>query len=113
VTAAAYAVVAVILAGCGAYAASFLAGHQRLACLRRALAIHALIGWTLLLILAVQAARPLLHPVRHAGYLRARAFRRIPGRDPDGEPLERDEMRAFIAVVQCWKQPASTEGSRT
>jgi hypothetical protein len=110
VIAAAYVLVVLVLVVC---VASVLAGHQRLACLRRTVGIHALIAATLAAIAAVYAWRTVRHPLRYAGYLAARVLRRIPARDPDGEPLGRDEMRAFIAVVQCWKQPASTEGSRT
>ena len=67
----------------------------------RVVAIRALIAWTLLAILAVRVARGARHPLLQARCLRARAIRRIPRRDPDGEPLTRDEMRAFITVVQC------------
>ena len=81
--------------------------------LRRVIAVRALIAWTLLAILAVRLARTARHPLLQARCLRARVFRRIPRRDPDGEPLTRDEMRAFIAVVQCWKYPAPPERSRT
>ena len=88
------------LAGCAAYALS----GRRAACLRRAIGIRALIGWTLACIAAVYAWRTVRHPARYARYLAARVTRRIPRRDPDGEPLDRDEMRAFIGLVESWRQ---------
>ena len=102
-----------VIAGCAALAWSILAGHERLACLRRSIGIHALIGWTLACITAVYAWRTVRHPLRYARYLAARATRRIPRRDPDGEPLDRDEMRAFIATVESWRQAAAPERTRT
>jgi hypothetical protein len=113
VTAAAYTVLAVVLAGCIAYALSVLADHGRLACLRHALAVRALIAWTLAAIAAVHTWRTIRHPLWYARYLAARATRRIPRRDPDGEPLDRDEMRAFIAVVETWRLDALAQRSRT
>lgn len=113
ITAIAYTVAVAILAICIAYGTRVLPGHQRLACLRRSAGIRALIAWTLACIAAVYAWRTVRHPARYARYLAARTVRRIPRRDPDGEPLDRDEMRAFIAVVQCWKHPAAAERSRT
>jgi hypothetical protein len=112
-TAYGYTAVGVITAGFGAYAASILAGHQRLACLRRAVAVRALIAATLASIAAVYAWRTIRHPLRYARYLAARAVRRIPRRDPDGEPLDRDEMRAFIAAVESWRHDAPPERTRT
>ena len=90
-----------------------LRGHQRLACLRRTAVIHALIAQTLVAIAAVCAWRTVRHPLRYARYLAARYAYRIPRRDPDGEPLDRDEMRAFIGLVECWRHDVSAERSRT
>ena len=101
-TALAWAAPFLALAGCAAYALS----GRRAACLRRAIGIRALIGWTLACIAAVYAWRTVRHPARYARYLAARVIRRIPRRDPDGEPLDRDEMRAFIGS-------SSPGGSRT
>ena len=101
-----------ILLGCGFYALSAGDGHQA-ACLRRAAGVHALTGWTLACIAAVYAWRTVRHPARYARYLAARVIRRIPRRDPDGEPLDRDEMRAFIATVESWRQAAAPVRSRT
>ena len=98
-----------ILLGCAAYA---LPG-RRAACLRRAIGIHALIGWTLACIAAVYAWRRVRLLARYARYLAARARRRIPRRDPDGEPLDRDEMRAFIGLVESWRQSYGEAGERT
>lgn len=81
--------------------------------LRSAISIRALIAATLLAIAAVLIGRTLRHPARYARYLAARAVRRIPSADPDGEPLDADEARAFIGICRGWKQPARTEGSRT
>jgi hypothetical protein len=100
---AAWAAVILTLAGCGAYAASILAGHERTARLRRAAAIRALITWTLILILAVRILRAARHPARHARYLVARAARRIPGRPHDGDKLTPGETRDFISIVRGWK----------
>jgi hypothetical protein len=113
VTAAAYTVLVVVLAGCIAYAASILAGHGQIACLRRAVAVRVLIAATLASIAAVYAWRTIRHPLRYARYLAARAVRRIPRRDPDGEPLGQDEMRAFIAAVESWRHDAPPERTRT
>ena len=90
-----------------------LAGHKRLSCLRRSAGIHALIAWTLACIAAVYVWRTVRHPARYVRYLAVRATRRIPRRDPDGEPLDRDEMRAFIAAVESWRQTAAPERTRT
>ena len=109
-TAAAYAACILVLLGCCAYA---LSGHERAACWRRTAGIHALIGWTLACIAAVYIWRTVRHPARYARYLLARATRRIPRRDPDGEPLDRDEMRAFIAAVESWRHTAAPERTRT
>ena len=108
-TALAWAAPFLALAGCAAYA---LSGH-RAACLRRAIGIRALIGWTLACIAAVYAWRTVRHPARYARYLAARVTRRIPRRDPDGEPLDRDEMRAYIAAVESWRQSTAPARSRT
>ena len=112
--AAACALMTLVLIICAAYAIRVLRGHQRLACLRRTVSIHALIAWTLASIAAVYAWRTVRHPFRYARYLAARAGRRIPRRDPDGEPLDRDEMRAFTGIVECWRHDtAPAERSRT
>jgi hypothetical protein len=113
VTASAYTAVTVVLLGCCAYAISVLADHESLACLRHAIGVRALIGFTLASIAAVYAWRTVRHPLRYARYLLARATRRIPRRDPDGEPLDRDEMRAFIGAVESWRQTAAPERTRT
>jgi hypothetical protein len=117
VTAAAYAAAIAVLAGCAAYAWPALRGHHdgpgRLACLRRTMAIHVLIIATLVAICAVHAARTVRHPAWHARYLTARAIRRIPGQPDDGEGLDPDEARAFIAICRGWKHAATAEGSRT
>jgi hypothetical protein len=105
----------IFLAGCGAYSAAVLRGHRpgpgRLACLRRALAIHALIVTTLTLTAAVRVLRSARHPLWHARYLAARAFRRIPRLDPDGERLGEDEEREFSTAVRSWRY-ARPERSR-
>ncbi len=110
ITIAACAVPFAVLAGCGAYSWSVLHGHRpragRLACLRRALAIRALIVTTLALIVAVRVARAALHPARYGRYLTTRAIRRIPRRDPDGEPLDAGEARDFISICRGWKHAA-------
>jgi hypothetical protein len=102
-----------VLGGAVAIAWSILAGHRRVACLRHAIGVRALIGWTLASIAAVYAWRTVRHPLRYVRYLLARAIRRIPRRDPDGEPLDRGEMRAFIAAVESWRQTAAPERTRT
>jgi hypothetical protein len=112
VTAAAYAVLGMVLAGCGAYALSVLPGHQP-GCLRRTIGIHALIGWTLACIAAVYAWRIVRHPVWHAQYLAVRVIRRHPRRYPDGEPLDPDEMCAHVGITWSWRQPAVPEPERT
>jgi len=66
------------------------------------------------------AALALAYPAAWAaGRLRAAGRRirygrgpQVPGLPADGEPLDRDEMRDFIAVVQCWKYPALPERTR-
>jgi len=113
VTATAYAAVTVVLLGCCAYAISVLADHESLACLRRAIGVRALIGFTLASIAAVYAWRTVRHPLWYARYLAVRVIRRPERRDPDGEPLDRDEMRAFIATVESWRQTAAPERTRT
>ena len=111
--AAAYALATLALIICAAYAIRVLPGHKP-GCLRRSLGIHALIAWTLACIAAVYIWRTVRHPARYARYLAARAARRIPRRDPDGEPLDRGEMRAFIGLVECWRHDtAPAERSRT
>ena len=110
--AAAYTAVVLVLVICIACGARILPGRERLACLHRSVAIRVLIAWTLAAIAAVYVTRTVRHPLRYAGYLAARR-RRIGRADPDGEPLDHDEMRAFIGVVQCWKYPAPPERSRT
>jgi hypothetical protein len=113
VTAAAYAVVGLILAGCAVYAASILAGHERLACLDRTIGIHTLIIWTLACIAAVYVWRTIRHPLLYARDLAVRVIRRPERRDPDGEPLDRDEMRAYIDAVRAWRLPAAPEPERS
>lgn len=81
--------------------------------LRRGLAIRAPIAWTLLAIAAVRIARAARHPLLWAGCLGTRIVRRTPRRDPDGEPLTRGEMRAFIGIVRGWRLDARRERSRT
>lgn len=116
-TAAAYTAAILVLLACAAYTRSVLSGHHdgpgRLGCLRRSAGVHALIIATLTAICAVHAGRAARHPARHARYLTARAARRIPGRPGDGEPLDPDEARAFIAICRGWKHDGRTEGSRT
>lgn len=107
-TAAAYAAVILVLLGCAAYALAVLPGH-RLACLRRTAGIHALIAWTLASIAAVYAWRTIRHPARYARYLAVRVIRRIPRRDPDGEPLDRAEMRAYIGLIRAWRHDPDPE----
>lgn len=77
--------------------------------LRSVIAVCALIAATFLAIAAGRAGRILRHPARYARYLAARTVRRVPRRDPDGEPLDRDEMRAFLGIVECWKYPAPAQ----
>lgn len=117
VTAAAYAAAILVLLGCAAYARPALRGHRdgpgRFACLHRSVGIRVLIIATLAAICAVHVTRAARHPARHARYLAARATRRIPGRPGDGEPLDPDEARAFIAICRGWKHAATAEGSRT
>jgi hypothetical protein len=115
VTALAWAAPFLILAGIAVYAYAVGAGHERLACLRRSAGIHALIGWTLACIAAVYAWRTVRHPLLYARYLAVRIIRRPGRRDPDGEPLDRDEMRAYIDAVRAWRLPAYDvpERSRT
>ena len=111
----AWAIPFLILAGCAAYIARALRGHRRLACLRRAVLIRWLIGWTLACIAAVYLWRTIRHPLRYARYLTARFLRpcpqcypsRCPRRDPDGEQLDRDEMRAFIGLVEIYRHDAT------
>lgn len=114
VTAAAGAAVILALAACARMA---LRGHQdghgRLACLRRTIAIHALIAATCTAICAVRIARTLRHPARHARCAATRITRRVPRRDPDGEPLDPGEARDFIAICRGWKHPAPAGRSRT
>lgn len=81
--------------------------------LRGTIAIRALIVTTLALIAAVRAGRVLRHPARHVRYFAARAVRRVPGRAADGAPLTDGEMRAFIALVRCWKHPAPERTPRS
>jgi hypothetical protein len=104
------------LAGCGAYSCAVLRGHRpgpgRLACLRRMLAVHALTVTILAVRAAILVLRTARHPLWHARYLPARAFRRIPRLDPDGERLGEDEEREFIVAVRSWKY-ARPERSRT
>lgn len=106
---------ALVIAGCAAYAAAVLErGHRDgLACLRRAITVRALIAATLLAICAVRTGRAARHPARHARCLAARVLRRIPRRDPDGEPLDPDEARDFITICRGWKHDARPEKSRT
>jgi hypothetical protein len=117
VTAAAWAAAILVLLGCAAYARSVLGSHQggpgRLGCLRRTAGIRVLIIATLAAICAVHVARAARHPARHACYLAARVLRRIPGQPGDGEALDPDEARAFIAICRGWKRDSRTEGSRT
>lgn len=117
VTAAAWAAAVLVLLGCAAYARSVLSGHRdgpgRPGCLRRTIEVRVLIAATLAAICAVHVTRAARHPARHARYLTARAARRIPGRPGDGEPLDPDEARAFIAICRGWKHDGRTERSRT
>jgi hypothetical protein len=74
---------------------------------------------------ATRAARILLHAAMPAAWaigraraaiLRARWAWRCRGHPPitsERDPLNRDEMRAFLAAVRCWKYPAPPERSRT
>ena len=113
ITAALWATPFLILAGACAGAWCILAGHERAACLRRSIGIHALIACTGAAVAAVYIWRTVRHPLRYARYLAARVIRRIPRRDPDGEPLDRDEMRVFTGICRGWKNPAAPERSRT
>ena len=61
---------------------------------------------------AACAWRTVRHPLWYARYLAARYAYRTPRRDPDGEPLGRDEMRAFLAIVEGWRDSAPAQGSR-
>jgi hypothetical protein len=102
--------VAVIVAGFGAYAASILDGHQRLACLRRTTAarITRTALRVLIAVLSVSAIR--------TAVVRARWAWRCRGCPPPGsevDPLDRDDMRAFTDAVRAWRLPAAPERSRT
>jgi hypothetical protein len=109
---------ALVISGCAIYAALTLGhgharGRGRIGCLRRTMAIRVLIAATLVAICAVRVSRAARHPARHARYLTARATRRIPGQPGDGETLDPDEARAFIAICRGWKHDSRTERSRT
>jgi hypothetical protein len=80
VTAAAWTVVVVILAGCAAYAVSVLDGRQRLAYLTRAARYH---------IARRRYARRMLGP--------------LPARDQD-VPYSR---REWLAILDAWDAPAA------
>jgi len=113
VTAALWAAPFLILGACTAYALSVLPGH-RAACWRRAIGIHALIGWTLACIAAVYTWRTVRHPARYVRYLAVRAVRRIPRLGTDGEPLDRGEMREYISICRGLKDTApEPERTRT
>jgi hypothetical protein len=109
-TAAAYTVVAVVLAGCIAYAASVLPGHQRLACLRRTTAarITRTALRVLIAVLSVTAIRTAVVRARWAWRCRG-----CPPPSSEVDPLDRDDMRAFTAAVRAWRQPAAPERTRT
>jgi hypothetical protein len=113
----AWAAPVLVLAGCGACSCAVLRGHRPgpgpLACLRRALAIRAVIVTILAVRAAIWVLRTARHPLWHARYLPARAFRRIPRLDPDGERLGEDEEREFIVAVHSWKYARAGERSRT
>jgi hypothetical protein len=52
----------------------------------------------------------------HRAIIQARWAWRCRGCPPPGsevDPLDRDDMRAFIAVVRAWRQPAAPERTRT
>jgi hypothetical protein len=107
---AAYAVPVLILLGCCACAASFLDGHQRLACLRRATAAR-ITRTALRALIAVLSVRTVRTAV-----VRARWAWRCRGCPPPGsevDPLDRDDMRAFVAAVRAWRLPAAPERTRT
>jgi hypothetical protein len=93
--------VAVIVAGFGAYAASILAGHERVACLRRAAAVRTARA---LLAAAVPAAWA-------AGRIRAAARRarhgHVPGLPGDGKGcLSDDEFLASLIIELRWDRTA-------
>jgi hypothetical protein len=83
-TATAWTVAAVVLAGCGAYAASVLGGHG-IACLPRSAVIRARWAW---------------------------ACRKPPART-EGEKLNRADHLTFTGLVETWRQSDGSERSRT
>jgi hypothetical protein len=102
VTAAAWTVVAVVLAGCIAYAASVLGGHERLACLPRVIAFRAT-RTALRALIAVRGA-----PVRVKW---AWLCRKPPARS-EGK-LNRADYLTFVGLVETWRQSDAPERSRT
>jgi hypothetical protein len=99
-----------ILAGCAAYAWCVLAGHERPGCLRRTVAARVTRA-----LLRAAIAILTISPVR-AAVVRVRWAWRCRGCPPpvsEFDPLDRDDMRAFIAVVRAWRRPAAPERSRT
>jgi hypothetical protein len=101
VTAAAYTVVVVILAGCVAYTASVLGGHG-IACLPRVIAFRAT-RTALRVLIAVRTA-----PVRARW---AWLCRKPPARS-EGK-LNRADYLTFTGLVETWRQPDAPERTRT
>jgi hypothetical protein len=94
-TALAYTACILVLLSCCAYARSVQAGHQRLACLPRTLAIQAATILIRVAITAIQLAQAARHLTWWARYARTRRHPVPgPGRD-DGEDLTREELQVL------------------
>lgn len=111
----AYAAACLILAGCCAYAWSVLGGHERPGCLRRAISVRATRVLLTIAIGVLTAVLRVTGAVSGAGVRVRWAWRcrGHPAVTSERDPLDRDDMRAFLGLVAAWRQPAAPERSRT